>query len=127
MKLLIILILCIISIQDLKYYLVYDRYFIILYSSLLFESSLSLSILKLILLAIFILFYKLEMFGGADIKLLFYAMLVMNDGQFISLIFFSNICGLFLCVILKKKRIPFIPCIVLGILISFIYDIRFFL
>ena len=110
------------SIQDLKSCMVYDRFFIALYACLLFHNviNIHLFLIAIFFFLLFVFFYKKEMLGGADIKLYMFILLKYGFHFFTYCLILSNTIGLLLCLCTKKKRIPFIPCITLGILFAFL-------
>ena len=118
---LILLILLCATLQDCRFYMVYDRFFVALYLLLFFHNSFSIElfIITNIFLVIFYFFYKKDMIGGADIKLYIFILLYYGFLFFSYTLTFSNIIGYFFCILTKKKRIPFIPFITLGILLTY--------
>lgn len=112
--------LLVISIQDYKYYYVYDRYFIILFSIFLFRDPTTLCIEFILIFVILCIFYYFKMLGGADIKLYTFTYFYVGYDRFILVLLLSNLLGLLVCLLYKQKRIPFIPCIAFSMLLILI-------
>ncbi|WP_370872477.1 prepilin peptidase [Breznakia pachnodae] len=109
------------SIQDLISYMVYDCFFVALYLLLLLHNEITFELVSITLLFIllFSLFYIKNMIGGADIKLYIFILLFYGFTFFTYTLILSNILGCIFCIFAKKKRIPFVPFIALGILLSY--------
>lgn len=112
-----------ISYQDLTTFEVQDRYFLLLFmclmllKPLLFTDFIFLILFTLILLP----FFFSHMLGGADIKLFAFAILYLGTSAFIVCFLIANLSALSICFLAHKKKIPFIPCIVLGIFLVIIF------
>lgn len=121
LNILILMILLCATIQDLISYMVYDRFFVALYLLLLLHNEITFELVSITLLFIllFSLFYIKNMIGGADIKLYIFILLFYGFTFFTYTLILSNILGCFFCIFAKKKRIPFVPFIALGILLSY--------
>lgn len=120
LNILILTILLCAALQDLTSYMVYDRFFVALYLLLLLHNEITFELVSITLffILLFNLFYIKNMIGGADIKLYIFILLFYGFTFFIYTLIFSNTLGCFFCIFAKKKRIPFVPFITLGILIS---------
>lgn len=121
LNILILMILLCATIQDLTSYMVYDRFFVALYLLLLVDNEITLELvcITLLFILLFSLFYIKDMIGGADIKLYIFILLYYGFTFFTYTLILSNTLGCFFCIFTKKKRIPFVPFITLGNLISY--------
>jgi leader peptidase (prepilin peptidase)/N-methyltransferase len=121
LNILILMILLCATIQDLISYMVYDRFFVALYVLLLIHNEIIFELIGITLLFIllFIIFYIKDMIGGADIKLYIFILLFYGFTFFTYTLILSNTLGCIFCIFTKKKRIPFVPFITLGILLSY--------
>lgn len=65
-------------------------------------------------------YFVKEMIGGGDIKLLLVWGLLLPQLQFFQVIFIASILGIFFIILAKINRLPFIPFLTIGLLISYI-------
>lgn len=123
-EILLIFLLIIISIEDLKYYQVKDRYFLLLVILSFTYFNYITFILALCFCFILLFFYHYQMLGGADIKLYFISFMIVGPYGFIPLLLISNLLGLLCFTFKRRKMIPFIPCIAFSLIIVLIFNLK---
>ncbi|MDH6367784.1 Flp pilus assembly protein protease CpaA [Breznakia sp. PH1-1] len=110
-----------ICLQDLDNQIIQDRFFILLYIDLHLNYSYRIEYpwMSLIFFFILAICYAKSFLGGADIKYIVYAYVFLGFTHMLYMLMIANTCGLFYMYISNKKRIPFLPFLVLGTLILF--------
>lgn len=117
-----LLLLCYYSYKDIRFYELSKIDMWIMYALILFHFIFdSITLIDLAVILLFLIFYLLSKnkIGGADIKIFIYLYLVFKfDVLFIMMI--SAFLGIIFILLTKKKKIPFIPFITVGVLILMI-------
>ncbi len=108
-------------IQDIESNFIQDRFFCLLYIDLLIYNNPRIDFVLLAILFFCLLWcgYMKGMLGGADLKYLLYVYLLVGLSCMLVVVLCGSLIGLLYSLSMHKKRIPFLPFLVIGTLVVY--------